>query len=98
MTVGRGTAKASLWPSLILLILLAGLLSACALRASGQELVQEQCTRCHTLAPIEVTPHTRVEWESIVYKMIEHGAALNDSQVQRVVDYLAQEYGPGSAR
>jgi len=78
---------------LALVALVAPLLSGCALRATGEELVQQECTRCHTLAPIEVTSKTRNEWEDTVYEMIEHGADLSESQVTRVVDYLVEHHG-----
>jgi hypothetical protein len=79
---------------LTLTSLVAPLLVGCTLRASGEELVQSECTRCHTLAPIEVTTKTRNEWEDTVYNMIEHGANLSESQVTRVVDYLVEHHGP----
>lgn len=81
---------------LVLVFQMTSLLAGCALRASGEELVQQECTRCHTLAPIEVTSKTRNEWEDTVYRMIEHGADLDDSQVTRVVDYLVENHGPES--
>lgn len=83
------------WVTLILLVMLSILLAGCTLRASGQELVQRECTRCHTLAPIEVKDRTRAGWEDVVYRMIEHGADLSEGQAQRVIDYLAENYGPG---
>lgn len=80
----------------VLVVLATPLLASCALRASGEELVQQECTRCHTLAPIEVASKTGNEWEDTVYKMIKHGADLSDSQVMRVVDYLVENHGPQS--
>jgi len=95
MLPGRTRYAQRFWVSLILLAILAGLLAGCTLRTGGQELVESECTRCHTLAPIEVEDRTWAEWENVVYRMIEHGADLRKGQVETVVDYLAENYGPG---
>jgi hypothetical protein len=70
-------------------------LASCALRATGEELVKKECTRCHTLAPIAVEGRARAEWEEVVHRMVGHGADLRAGQVERVVDYLVENYGPG---
>jgi hypothetical protein len=95
MHQGQRCKAHRLWATLILLALLGSLIAGCGLRASGQDLVQGQCTRCHTLAPIEVKGRTQVQWEDVVYRMIEHGANLSQGQAQRVVEYLTENYGPG---
>jgi hypothetical protein len=59
-----------------------------------ETLVQERCTKCHTLAPIEVSHRKRQDWETTVYRMIEKGARLNHDQAQVVIDYLSKTYGP----
>jgi hypothetical protein len=69
------------------------LLNACGSPPPGQELVQERCTRCHTLAPIEVSQKTQHEWNLTVSRMIQHGARLSDREAQAVVDYLSTAYG-----
>lgn len=92
-----GLARAyHLWPILGILAILGALVSGCTLRASGQELVQRECTRCHTLAPIEVEGRTQSQWEDVVRRMVEHGADLRAGHVERVVEYLAENYGPGN--
>lgn len=77
------------------LLLLGTLVARCAPGTSGQDLVESECTRCHTLAPIEAETRSRAEWEDVVYEMIERGADLNEQEVETVVDYLAENYGPG---
>jgi hypothetical protein len=62
-------------------------------RLPPEELMQERCTKCHTLAPIEVAQKTRQEWASTVYRMINLGARLNDREAQEVIDYLSSVYG-----
>nr|NIV32409.1 hypothetical protein [Anaerolineae bacterium] len=60
-------------------------MSCCGGRVSAQALVEERCTECHTLAPIEAAQKTVEEWEFTVYRMIEKGARLNDRQAQEVI-------------
>jgi hypothetical protein len=69
-------------------------LAACVGREPSPEtLVKERCTKCHTLAPIEVSHKTHREWESTVYRMMEKGAHLNSQEAQAVIDYLSQAHG-----
>ena len=95
MIQGQGGRTCRLWAFLSTLAILSVLAAGCTLRASGQDLVESECTRCHTLAPIEVQGRSRVEWDQVVQRMIAHGADLSAGQAQTVVDYLAETYGPG---
>jgi hypothetical protein len=96
LKTGRFAFTRRYWLALTSILLFSLLISACNLQPTGQELVEKQCTQCHTLAPIEVKSRTRSEWEVIVYRMIANGAKLNKRQGGRVVDYLSSEYGPES--
>ena len=60
---------------------------------SPEKLVQERCTKCHTLAPIEVAQKTHQEWEFAVYRMIDKGARLNDQETEAVIEYVSNTYG-----
>lgn len=82
------------WVALAVTLGLAIVVGGCGgKRLSPEELVQERCTKCHTLAPIEVARKTRQEWESTVYRMISRSAHLNDREAQEVIDYLSSVYG-----
>jgi len=59
-----------------------------------KRLVTERCTRCHTLAPIEVAHKTHREWETTIYRMMDKGARLDSREAKAVIDYLSQTYGP----
>jgi hypothetical protein len=71
-------------------------MSCCLGQVSAEALVEERCTECHTLAPIEAAQKTVEEWEFTVYRMIEKGARLSDRQAQGVIDYLSSIYGADS--
>ncbi len=60
----------------------------------GKELVDSNCAGCHALSFVTSTPHTRVEWQDIVVDMIALGAPLLDDDVDVIVQYLADVYGP----
>ena len=84
----------------LVLLLLMGwlvlLLARCGDDAPPEQLVQERCTRCHTLAPIEVSQKSFEEWERTVYRMIDKGARLSDGEAERVIEYLSETYGAGA--
>jgi hypothetical protein len=83
--------------ALVHVLALSLLLSACAGGAqSGEDLVQKRCTKCHTLAPIEVSQKTQQEWTRTVSRMIQHGARLSDREMHIVVDYLSNSHGSGN--
>jgi hypothetical protein len=60
---------------------------------SGDILLEERCTQCHTLAPVEVARKTRQEWEATVYRMIGKGTRLNDEEARQVIEFLSDTYG-----
>jgi len=81
------------WVALTVMLALTTVVSGCGgRRVSPEGLVQERCTKCHTLAPIEVARKTRQEWEFTVHRMINRGARLNDREAQEVIDYLSNVY------
>ncbi|TKJ28997.1 MAG: hypothetical protein CEE40_09980 [Chloroflexi bacterium B3_Chlor] len=62
--------------------------------ASGAELLQERCTRCHTLDRVRASSKTEAEWEATVGRMRGKGAELTDAEAQTLIEYLAEAYGP----
>jgi hypothetical protein len=83
-----------LWVASVIVLGLAIILGACGgKQPSPEELVQERCTKCHTLAPIKVARKTHQEWESTVYRMIKKGARLSDKEAQEVINYLSRVHG-----
>ena len=87
-------ARVPFWVALAVTLGLITVVGGCGgRRLFPEELVQERCTGCHTLAPIEVAKKTRQEWEVTVYRMIKRGARLDDREAQEVIDYLSSAYG-----
>lgn len=92
---------------ILLLIVLAGtILSACgSSRTSvstssptvnsslnGQTIMQQHCSKCHSLNRITSAHHTAAEWQNTVNRMVNKGAQLNQQEEQALIDYLAQNY------
>jgi hypothetical protein len=61
----------------------------------GKKILQAQCTACHDLS--EVTKfrgyYDKAKWRDIVITMVEYGADLKKSEVDTLVDYLAENLG-----
>lgn len=64
--------------------------------APGGDLANGQCLTCHSVDYVVIQPPSpRTYWESCVKKMREKfGAAIPDEQVEPLVNYLSQNYGP----
>ena len=64
--------------------------------APGKETVEANCSMCHSLDYIQMNSPflDRKGWEASVNKMIKAmGAPIADADVQKIVDYLASQYG-----
>jgi len=64
------------------------------LAASGEELLQDRRTRCHTLDRVQTASKSLAEWQTTVERMRTKGAQLTDDEVQVLTEYLAATYGP----
>lgn len=84
------------WPWILVLLLLGSILVACGGNGqpSGQQLLQERCTGCHSLDQVRNSERTRAEWEDVVEWMLTYGVELTDQEQEILVDYLAETYGP----
>ena len=63
----------------------------------SKRLYESACTQCHGLHMIEQTRDGRSGWEDTVHKMVIAGTQLNADEMELVIDYLVQHYGPGLA-
>jgi cytochrome c5 len=62
--------------------------------SEGRVLLEERCTVCHTLDRVERAQKTREEWVSTVDRMVGLGAQLSDAEMEVLIDYLVETYGP----
>ena len=56
-------------------------------------LMEQMCNRCHDSARILATRRTSLEWEDIINKMIEKGAAGTGQEFETVFAYLLAHHG-----
>ncbi|MGD1992274.1 MAG: hypothetical protein PVI59_03690 [Anaerolineae bacterium] len=84
------------WRWVFALLLLASILVACGGdgQPSGQQLLEDRCTGCHSLDRVRNSERTRAEWEDVVEWMMTYGVELTDQEKEILVDYLAETYGP----
>jgi mono/diheme cytochrome c family protein len=60
--------------------------------SSGQALMQERCTVCHSLQRVTSSHMSADRWKTTVERMVNNGAQLSSQEQQTLVDYLAQNY------
>jgi len=61
----------------------------------GAEIVETNCTACHSLAPIlQHRGFTREQWAAEIHKMQKrYGAPIDGQDIGPMLDYLAANYG-----
>lgn len=64
----------------------------------GRSILEAECTGCHNLGGLWAYQgyYTRERWRGLVETMIAHGANLDETATNELVDYLAEHFGPGS--
>lgn len=62
--------------------------------ATGERLVQERCTACHSLVRVEQAQKSQEGWEKTVSRMVDKGAEYQQEEQTSLVEYLAETYGP----
>ena len=65
--------------------------------AEAKSTIIRACTSCHEAPMIVAKRRTLDEWDETVGKMIARGAAVDYSEQDAVVDYLAKYFGPTPA-
>lgn len=60
----------------------------------GRELVVSQCGTCHDLGGVVRMRKSRADWEAVILDMVGRGAALVVDDVDPMVAYLADAFGP----
>lgn len=64
----------------------------------GKEIIQEACTVCHAVSMITETRRSPVDWGNTIDDMIGRGAPLMEGERALVMQYLARNFGPDSAK
>jgi cytochrome c5 len=59
---------------------------------SGQTLMDERCSVCHSTSRITSAQKTLDGWTTTVERMINKGAQLNADEKQILIDYLAANF------
>jgi len=78
---------------IVALVVVVGLVVACS-RTTPAELLQERCTVCHSLAPVDSAQKTREEWLRTVTRMVSKGAELDEDEQATLIEYLTETYEP----
>lgn len=58
----------------------------------GKILLQERCTRCHSLSRVISKSESAEKWKMIVESMFRKGAELSEEEKQALIDYLSATY------
>ena len=66
--------------------------------AEGSTLVAELCTKCHNLDETVRLRQSREGWENTVYSMVGRGAPIFPDEIDIIIDYLSEVYGPAAGR
>jgi cytochrome c5 len=61
----------------------------------GRDIVSVACSQCHYLGTIAKIRDGAAGWRVYVSNMVLRGAQLNPAEVDKVVNYLATNLGPG---
>jgi hypothetical protein len=61
----------------------------------GKDVFLRVCTRCHEAANSTKLRLTRRQWQGKVYAQADRGAEASGEDLDRVVDYLSSNFGPG---
>ncbi|HEX4271501.1 MAG TPA: hypothetical protein VHZ32_08945 [Rhizomicrobium sp.] len=58
------------------------------------DVVAKACTACHVAAQVTSQHKTADQWGETVSQMISNGAQVRDEDVDKIVAYLAKNFGP----
>jgi competence protein ComEA len=58
----------------------------------GKAETQAACGMCHGLAQVALAKHTKAEWDNVVTDMIGRGAAIMESEIPVIVEYLSKSF------
>jgi cytochrome c2 len=59
----------------------------------GQNLAYSRCTACHKAANFEKHKYSRGEWQSVINRMMSHGAQFTPDEQGLIADFLSSKFG-----
>jgi len=59
----------------------------------AKAVILSACTSCHDIGLITVKPRSADEWDTLIGKMVDRGAALTETEQQQVLAYLIKNLG-----
>jgi cytochrome c5 len=62
----------------------------------GREIIAVACSQCHYLGTIAKIRDGSAGWRTYVNNMVLRGAQLTPAEIDKVVDYLSLNLGPGA--
>jgi hypothetical protein len=60
----------------------------------GGVLVAQLCTKCHNLDEVVRLRQSHEAWADTVYSMVGRGAPIFPDEIDVIIDYLSEVYGP----
>ena len=69
-----------------------GLNATATTALNGRALLEQRCTKCHTLDRVESASKSSAGWGLNVREMVGKGAELNASEQEVLIDYLSITY------
>ena len=59
----------------------------------GREVVIQQCALCHPIDLVIQQRRTQDEWDTLISRMVDHGARANEAEQQVIFEYLVLHFG-----
>jgi competence protein ComEA len=60
----------------------------------GKAVLERVCAKCHELETAVSQRNTRERWSAVVDDMVARGAEASDSDIEKIINYLAKNHGP----
>jgi cytochrome c5 len=60
----------------------------------GEKLLNDRCTKCHSLDRVKAAQKSQDQWKQTVTRMVGKGANLSNAEQTTLIEYLAKTYGP----
>jgi cytochrome c5 len=65
--------------------------------APAKAVILRACVMCHEASFVVAKRRTADQWDEVVGKMVDRGAAVDEDEQEAIVAYLAKYFGPTSA-